>query len=47
MDYSHLYTGDHKNTILSFDFKVINTIFEFWILLLSINLNHLSFIYKN
>ena len=29
MDYKHLYTGDHKNTIFSFDFKVINTIFEF------------------
>ena len=24
--------GDHKNTIFSFDFKVINTIFDFWIL---------------
>ena len=32
MDYKHLYyTADHKNTIFSFDFKVINTIFEFWI----------------
>ena len=44
MDYKHLYTGDRKNTIFSFDFKVINTILEFWIL--AIVHQSQSFIYK-